>query len=100
MQELILKIDTLGLEVTLRQIIQQEVAKAIESWGRANLKSDNANGKLLNTKEVCAYLQVSRGTLIKLVKEENLVSRKVGNKRLFTQASIEKYLEVKPRKVQ
>ena len=93
MSELVFKIDLISLEADLRVIIQQEVCKALECRAEANLKTNNSS--LLSTKEVCAYLHISRGTLIKLVKDAAFVSKKVGNKHLFTQASIEKYLERK-----
>ncbi len=92
MKELVFKIDLISLEADLRVIIQQEVCKALEGWVGINLKAEN-NTTLLDTKEVCAYLKISRGTLIKLLKEKRLVASKPSNKWLFTQTSIEEYLK-------
>lgn len=95
MLEITLKIDATEVETVLRRFFQQEISNAVESIAKGAMREASCDRRLLNTKEVCAYLQISRGTLIKLVKDEIILSKKVGNKRLFMQASIENYLKSK-----
>ena len=92
MKEVIVKVDLSSIIHELRVLIHEELCKGLEGWAAANPENDNKD-RLLNTKEVCAYLKISRGTLVKLLKEKRLVASKPGNKWLFTQTAIGEYLK-------
>ena len=65
--------------ITARRIIMQEISQTPERW--------------YSTKEICAYLGVSRDTLLTWIAEKELPAHKVGRNWKFKPSEVDEWVK-------
>ena len=86
------EIDITELVESFRTIMREEIREAMKLHLQANSPAENTNERLLDMKEVCAYLHLSRSTVNDLISSGRLESKKPKHKHLFEMDAIKKYL--------
>lgn len=91
--ELEVKVSVTSLLDAFREIIREEIDNSLNNKLQYTDTQQKCQLKLLNMKDVCGEMRVSRGTINSLIKDGSLKSIKVRGKRFFERAALDEFIQ-------
>lgn len=76
-------------EINSKEELEEIVCKAVEdAFAKSNIRKEKKKDEILTTKELCAWLKLSRVTIWQLTKKGILPFIRVGNQKRYSKSAV------------